>query len=108
VSHAGNGSTIFKVSTLQPAETQLHGLARRAKILAVGKEFARTLRDVYARLRTAADVWGEPTYDTHLEGGQVRVGVIGGLSLEFVVYREQKVVWLRSIIPLSGHPLAEE
>jgi hypothetical protein len=108
VSSTGNGAEIFDVHNLPRANDQLRRLARRAKVLGIGPQLARELRQVYRQLLTSADVWGEPTYNTHLPGGQVRLAIDGGLSIEYVVFRQQRVAWIHSIVPLFGHPLAED
>ena len=104
----GNGSPHFKVGHLNKAKKRLHELEQRAKALGLSKQLAKSLREITDRLEFAPLEWGEPHYHTILPGGVVRHAVWEGLSVRFVAYEQQRLVFLIDILPLANHPLSEQ
>jgi len=63
----------------------------------VGPAFAAVLRTVYRRLRTDPEVFGEPLYHLHYVPGEVRHGAQAPLVVPFMVYPEERSVWLLNV-----------
>jgi len=102
----GNHTPTYKVGRLAIAANQVHDLVKHAAAIGFGQELNKSLKAIVTLLKSAPLTWGEPQYHTHLAGGVVRHGVLEGLSVQFVVYENQRAVVILNIAPIGDHPLA--
>jgi hypothetical protein len=58
-------------------------------------EFLSALRDISTKLKTEPVTFGEPLYDLHSLRLTVRLAVILPLSVEFAVYSDRRLVFIR-------------
>src|SRR5262245_43126931 len=96
MSSQGNGERIFYEVD---ASKQIRDLIkhRHAEVAKVGRghEFVKALRYVYERLRAEPLELGEPLYRLPVLKLQIRQAMVGKLVIEYAVYEEKPLVFIR-------------
>ena len=97
----------FRLEYVPRVKEQLRPLSARARGRGVHQEFIRTLKAITGLLSERPGEWGDPLYDTHLEGGRVFRGLYGPLLVHYAVYETARLVVILDIDPYPNSHLAE-
>ena len=81
----------------------LKDLQRKASQAGVGEQVLSAIKAIHERLANAPLEFGEPLYQLHTLKLLVRVGIMSPLVVEYAVYEEAPLVFLRGVKALPGH-----
>jgi hypothetical protein len=98
----GNGQpTTWHVDMSGATKTQLKQLHQRAMQSGNGPRFLAALEQILNKLRTAPTDFGEPLYELPALRLLVRQAVVAPLVVDYGVYQDQPVVFIRGFKVLS-------
>jgi hypothetical protein len=84
---------------------QLQELARRASAAGRRTSYLEVLNQAIEQLSTSPLEWGDPRHNTRHEGGVVCYALRPPLLFSYVIYENERLVWLLDIKPAPGSPL---
>src|SRR2546430_96280 len=92
-----NGDQLFQVEISAAIAEALRQLQHRASRESRGKVFLLALRKIVDRLRTDPARFGEPLYRLSALRLQIRCAVVRPLAVDFGVYEDRPLVFIKSV-----------
>lgn len=96
-----NGS-VYRVVLSGQVRDKLKDLYRRAKGQGRGTRVLSAVKQIVAFLRMRALWFGEPRFTLHDLNLEVRVGAVEPVVVVYGVHKEQRIVFVRNFLLLSG------
>jgi hypothetical protein len=102
-----NGQETFQVVFPGPVKEQVLRMRDRATMLGLRGAYLHDLKQLHQTLATYPRRAGEPAYRLPFHGTIVRRGVMGMLLVYYAIEEYKRVVFVKSITPVPGHPLGQ-
>ena len=96
MSAAADGSAGYRVSYSGRVRQRILELAAVARVRGDGDDYLSALREFDRRLRVYPQ-FGDPLVDLLVEVGQVRLGAVPPLAMQYGVLEEQKLVLVAAL-----------
>lgn len=98
----GNGQpSAWRVLMSDATKAHLKQLHQDAMAAGNGQAFLLALEDITRQLQESPEQFGEPLYFLHALRLQVRQGVVGKLVVDYGVYADKPLVFIRGFKVLS-------
>ncbi len=97
----------FQVVFPQYILQNLKAWGQKAIALGIRQQFAAALRTVLAKMTVEPLRWGDPNFRLHNMGLLVCHRVYQMLDVTYAVDEQRRIVYVKEMKPLPGHPLGQ-
>jgi hypothetical protein len=98
----------YTVDRLPGVTAEIRRVVARAKQLGIGPQILDALETIVTRLETTPLEWGDPQYATKHGGGLVLHRVQFPFIVQYVTFKQERVVCILKIRIFPRHPLASQ
>jgi hypothetical protein len=96
----------YEVHYVPAAAQELHDLATKARSTGSLQEYQEALKRVVQKLQTEPAHWGDPEYHPKKPGSCAYHAMDSFLIVRYIVYENERKVFLLSVAPAPKSPLA--